>query len=61
MNRKAFRLVYSRLKGMLVAVEESATATGKGNGETAATRRTQARPVWQPAARSVVRAAAPPP
>ncbi|HZZ11643.1 MAG TPA: filamentous hemagglutinin N-terminal domain-containing protein, partial [Paraburkholderia sp.] len=39
MNRNAFRLVYSRLRGMLVAVEESATATGKGSGETAATRR----------------------
>ncbi|MFM0499621.1 hemagglutinin repeat-containing protein [Paraburkholderia caffeinilytica] len=39
MNRRAFRLVFSRLRGMLVAVEESATVTGKGNGETAATRR----------------------
>lgn len=31
--------MYSRVRGMLVAVEESATAMGKGNGETAATRR----------------------
>jgi filamentous hemagglutinin len=42
MNRNAFRLVYSRLRGMLVAVEESATATGKANGDTAVTRRTLA-------------------
>ncbi|MFM0488512.1 filamentous hemagglutinin N-terminal domain-containing protein, partial [Paraburkholderia graminis] len=44
MNRRAFRLVFSRLRAMLVAVEESATATGKGNGETAATRRVLATP-----------------
>ncbi|MFM0751510.1 filamentous hemagglutinin N-terminal domain-containing protein, partial [Paraburkholderia sediminicola] len=34
MNRKTYRLVYSRLRGMLVAVEETATATGKKAGET---------------------------
>jgi filamentous hemagglutinin len=34
MNRKTYRLVYSRLRGMLVAVEESATASGKQAGET---------------------------
>jgi filamentous hemagglutinin len=44
MNRKAFRLVFSRLRGMLVAVDESATATGKGHGERAATRRVIAGP-----------------
>ncbi|WP_258196158.1 MULTISPECIES: filamentous hemagglutinin N-terminal domain-containing protein [unclassified Paraburkholderia] len=44
MNRRAFRLVFNRLRAMLVAVEESATATGKGNGETAATRRVLATP-----------------
>jgi filamentous hemagglutinin len=36
MNRKTYRLVYSRLRGMLVAVEETATATGKQAGETTA-------------------------
>ena len=34
MNRKTYRLVYSRLRGMLVAVEESATAAGKEAGQT---------------------------
>ncbi|MFM0500963.1 hemagglutinin repeat-containing protein [Paraburkholderia caffeinilytica] len=33
MNGKTYRLVYSRLRGMLVAVEEIATATGKQAGE----------------------------
>jgi len=36
MNQKTYRLVYSRLRGMLVAVEETATAAGKA-GETRAT------------------------
>jgi filamentous hemagglutinin len=36
MNRKTYRLVYSRLRGMLVAVEETATATGKEAGQTTA-------------------------
>jgi filamentous hemagglutinin len=35
MNNKTYRLVYSRLKGMLVAVEETATATGKEAGQSA--------------------------
>ncbi|MBK5124796.1 hemagglutinin repeat-containing protein [Burkholderia sp. R-69980] len=34
MNRKTYRLVYSRLRGMLVAVEETATAIGKQAGQT---------------------------
>ncbi|HEX3638886.1 MAG TPA: ESPR domain-containing protein, partial [Paraburkholderia sp.] len=34
MNRKTYRLVYSRLRGMLIAVEETATATGKETGQT---------------------------
>jgi filamentous hemagglutinin len=34
MNRKTYRLVYSRLRGMLVAVEETAAASGKQAGET---------------------------
>ncbi|MFC6311225.1 hemagglutinin repeat-containing protein [Paraburkholderia dipogonis] len=34
MNRRTYRLVYSRLRNMLVAVEETATATGKNSGET---------------------------
>jgi adhesin HecA-like repeat protein len=34
MNRKTYRLVYSRLRGMLVAVEETATATAKQAGQT---------------------------
>jgi filamentous hemagglutinin len=34
MNRKTYRLVYCRLRGMLVAVEETATATGRQAGET---------------------------
>ncbi len=38
MNQKTYRLVYSRLRGMLVAVEETATAAGKA-GETRATGR----------------------
>jgi filamentous hemagglutinin len=37
MNKRAFRLVFSRIRGMLVAVEETAAATGKKNqGETTA-------------------------
>jgi hypothetical protein len=39
MNRKTYRLVYSRLRGMLVAVEESAAATGKEAGQTPLSRR----------------------
>ncbi|HKR47091.1 MAG TPA: filamentous hemagglutinin N-terminal domain-containing protein [Paraburkholderia sp.] len=35
MNRHFYRLVFSRFRGMLVAVEETATATGKNQGETA--------------------------
>ncbi|MDR6385450.1 ESPR-type extended signal peptide-containing protein, partial [Paraburkholderia caribensis] len=38
MNQKTYRLVFSRLRGMLVAVEETATAAGKA-GETRATGR----------------------
>ncbi|WP_310042825.1 hemagglutinin repeat-containing protein [Paraburkholderia caribensis] len=35
MNKRAYRLVFSRIRGMLVAVEETAAATGKKNqGET---------------------------
>ncbi|MDR6407759.1 hemagglutinin repeat-containing protein [Paraburkholderia terricola] len=34
MNRGTHRLVFSRLRGMLVAVEETATATGKQAGQT---------------------------
>ena len=35
MNKRAYRLVFSRFRGMLVAVEETAAATGKKNqGET---------------------------
>ncbi|CAD6550372.1 hemagglutinin repeat-containing protein [Paraburkholderia sabiae] len=35
MNKRAYRLVFSRIRGMLVAVEETAVATGKKNqGET---------------------------
>lgn len=35
MNKKTYRLIYSRLRGMLVAVSETATAEGKTNlGET---------------------------
>lgn len=36
MNRKTYRLVYSRMRGMLVAVDETATASGRQAGETAA-------------------------
>ncbi|MEA3116875.1 MAG: filamentous hemagglutinin, partial [Paraburkholderia sp.] len=40
MNRKTYRLVYSRLQGMVVAVAETATAAGKSAGsETRARRR----------------------
>ncbi|MEM5342434.1 hemagglutinin repeat-containing protein [Paraburkholderia azotifigens] len=39
MNRENYRLVFSRLRGMLVAVEETATASGKSAGETRATDR----------------------
>ncbi|OYD64893.1 UNVERIFIED_ORG: filamentous hemagglutinin [Burkholderia sp. CF145] len=38
MNQKTYRLVFSRLRGMLVAVEETATAAGKA-GQTRATGR----------------------
>jgi filamentous hemagglutinin len=35
MNKNIFRLVFGRLRGMLVAVAETATATGKADsGET---------------------------
>jgi filamentous hemagglutinin len=34
MNRNNYRLVFSRLRGMLVAVEETATAAGKEAGQT---------------------------
>ncbi|MBN3751326.1 filamentous hemagglutinin N-terminal domain-containing protein [Paraburkholderia sp. Tr-20389] len=34
MNQRSHRLVFSRLRGMLIAVEESATASGKSAGET---------------------------
>jgi len=37
MNNNNYRLVFSRIRGMLVAVEETATATGK-SGETRAGR-----------------------
>ncbi|WP_143757432.1 two-partner secretion domain-containing protein, partial [Burkholderia singularis] len=40
MNKKTYRLVYSRLRGMVVAVEETAAAEGKSaSGETGARRR----------------------
>ncbi|MGU7778532.1 ESPR domain-containing protein, partial [Burkholderia sp. PU8-34] len=40
MNNKTYRLVYSRLRGMVVAVEETATAAGKtASGEGRAGRR----------------------
>ncbi len=40
MNKKTYRLVYSRLRGMVVAVEETATAAGKAeSGESRASRR----------------------
>ncbi|MGU7785416.1 ESPR-type extended signal peptide-containing protein, partial [Burkholderia sp. PU8-34] len=40
MNNKTYRLVYSRLRGMVVAVEEAATAAGKtASGEGRAGRR----------------------
>lgn len=35
MNRKTYRLVYSRLRGMLIAVGETAATTGKEAGQTA--------------------------
>src|ERR1700748_2505560 len=31
MNNRSYRLVYSKLRGMLVAVEETATGEGKAN------------------------------
>src|SRR5271170_8165165 len=34
MNKNNYRLVFSRLRNMLVAVEESAAATGKETGQT---------------------------
>ena len=40
MNRKTYRLVYSRLRGMLVAVGETAAAMGKQAGETTLRSRT---------------------
>ncbi|CAE6958473.1 hemagglutinin repeat-containing protein [Paraburkholderia domus] len=39
MNKNNYRLIFSRLRNMLVAVEETATATGKENGQTTARRR----------------------
>ena len=36
MNKNNFRLVYNRLRGMLVAVEETAAASGKETGQTTA-------------------------
>ncbi len=42
MNKKTYRLVYSRLRGMVVAVEETATAAGKTeSGESRAGRRSR--------------------
>lgn len=42
MNKKTYRLVYSRLRGMMVAVEETATAAGKAeSGESRAGRRSR--------------------
>ena len=42
MNSKAYRLVYSRLRGMVVAVEETATAAGQcAGGESRAHRRSR--------------------
>jgi filamentous hemagglutinin len=32
MNKQSFRLVFNRLRGMVVAVEETATAAGKSAG-----------------------------
>ncbi|WP_410838405.1 ESPR domain-containing protein, partial [Paraburkholderia sp. SIMBA_030] len=37
MNRKTYRLVYNRLRGMLIAVAETASTTGRNNGETTVT------------------------
>ncbi|MGU7774338.1 ESPR domain-containing protein, partial [Burkholderia sp. MR1-5-21] len=40
MNKETYRLVYSRFRGMVVAVEETAAATGKSaSGESRAGRR----------------------
>ncbi|WP_175755074.1 hemagglutinin repeat-containing protein [Burkholderia cepacia] len=42
MNKKTYRLVYSRLRGMVMAVEETATAAGKTeSGESRAGRRSR--------------------
>jgi filamentous hemagglutinin len=35
MNKNNYRLVFSRLRHMLVAVEETATATAKASGQAA--------------------------
>src|ERR1700761_4948022 len=38
MNKRTYRLIFSRIRGMLVAVEETATGTGKANrGESTVT------------------------
>ncbi|MBI0359682.1 ESPR domain-containing protein [Burkholderia oklahomensis] len=43
MNNKIYRLVYSKLRGMVVAVQETASATGKSHrGESAASGRAPA-------------------
>ena len=47
MNNKTYRLVYSRFRGMVVAVEETATASGKtASGERRAGRRSLGGSCW---------------
>ncbi|KVK81338.1 hypothetical protein WS90_16250 [Burkholderia cepacia] len=54
MNQKTYRLVYSRLRGMVVAVEETATASGKAaSGERRAGRRALGGLGWLIAAASL--------
>ncbi|HDR9337760.1 hemagglutinin repeat-containing protein [Burkholderia multivorans] len=56
MNKNQYRLVYSRVRGMLVAVEETAGRTGKTN--TGETRRAAKRGGGHPAAAFALRVAA---
>ncbi|WGY71816.1 hemagglutinin repeat-containing protein [Burkholderia cepacia] len=54
MNQKTYRLVYSRLRGMVVAVEETAAASGKtASGERRAGRRALGGSGWLIAAASL--------
>ncbi|WP_241019073.1 hemagglutinin repeat-containing protein [Paraburkholderia sp. Tr-20389] len=48
MNKKSHRLVFSKLRGMLIAVEESATASGKSAGQTRATGRASRKTTHSP-------------